>query len=98
IAARLASDVAWNGVDQLTAIQVVLWGAALLVSPWLTTWGHARRNDAAALEDRINELLQIERSFAHTDPLTALYNRRAFVEALENPKHDVSTAEPPAKI
>jgi len=83
IAARLASDAGWNGIDQLTVIQAVLWGAALLVAPWLTTWAHTRRNDVAALEDRINELLQIERSFAHTDPLTSLYNRRAFVDALQ---------------
>ena len=36
-----------------------------------------------ALESRVNELIQIERSFARTDPLTSLCNRRAFVDALQ---------------
>jgi diguanylate cyclase (GGDEF)-like protein len=82
-AARVAIDVRWNGVDPLTVTQAVLWGAALLLAPWLTTWVHGRREQVAALEGRINELLQMERSFARTDPLTSLCNRRAFVDALQ---------------
>ena len=83
IAARVAIDVRWNGVDPLTVTQAVLWGAALLLAPGLTTWAHGRREQVAALEGRINELLQMERSFARTDPLTSLCNRRAFVDALQ---------------
>ena len=82
-AARVATDVRLNGVDSLTLTQAVLWGAALLLAPGLTTWAHSRREQVAALAGRINELLQMERSFARTDPLTSLCNRRAFVDALQ---------------
>jgi diguanylate cyclase (GGDEF)-like protein len=81
--ARAATDVRWNGVDPLTVTQAVMWGAALLAAPGLTTWVRARRVQVGALEGRINELLQMERSFARTDPLTSLCNRRAFVDALQ---------------
>jgi len=82
-AARVATDVRGNGVDPLTVTQAVLWGAALLLAPGITTWAHERREQVAALAERINELLQMERSFARTDPLTSLCNRRAFVDALQ---------------
>ena len=83
IAARLATDIRWNGIDQLTVVQVVLWGSLLLLAPLLTAWAHTRREDVTSLEERITELLQNERSFARTDPLTSLCNRRAFVDALQ---------------
>jgi len=83
IGARAGADVGWHGFDQLTALQLVTWGAALLVACALTAWARSLRGDVNALEDRINELLQIERSFARTDPLTSLCNRRAFVDALQ---------------
>src|SRR5258705_12753927 len=83
IGARAGADVGWNGFDQLAALQLVTWGAALVVASALTAWAHSRREDVNALKDRINELLQIERSFARTDPLTSLCNRRAFVDALQ---------------
>jgi len=83
IASRLAADIQWNGVDQLTVMQAVSWGVALVAAPWLTAWAHGHREDVRALEGRITELVQIERSFARTDPLTSLCNRRAFVDALQ---------------
>ena len=83
IAARFITDIHWNGIDALSLTQAVLWGFALMVAPRLTAWAHARREEVTALESRINELLQIERSFARTDPLTSLCNRRAFVDALQ---------------
>jgi len=83
IGTRAGADVGWNGFDQLSAMQLVTWGAALVVASALTAWAHSLREDVNALEDRNNELLQIERSFARTDPLTALCNRRAFVDALQ---------------
>jgi diguanylate cyclase (GGDEF)-like protein len=83
IVARFITDVHWNGIDGLALAQAVMWGLALLVVPRLTAWGHARREEVASLEGRINELLQIERSFARTDPLTSLCNRRAFIDALQ---------------
>jgi diguanylate cyclase (GGDEF)-like protein len=83
IAARAITDIQWNGFDQLTLVEALLWGCALLGAPWLVTWAHARGEDVRALEGRINELVQIERSFARTDPLTSLCNRRAFIDALQ---------------
>jgi len=83
IAARFITDIHWNGIDALSLTQAVLWGFAFMVAPRLTAWAHARREEVTALESRINELLQIERSFARTDPLTSLCNRRAFVDALQ---------------
>lgn len=82
-AARLASDVYWNGIDELSLASAVMWGCALVGAPRLIAWANARRDEAAALEGRVNELVQIERSFARTDPLTALCNRRAFIDALQ---------------
>ena len=83
VAARLITDIHWNGLEQLTLMQALLWGCAFVMAPRLTTWAHARREEVTALEGRINELLQIERSFARTDPLTSLCNRRAFIDALQ---------------
>src|SRR5258705_1417877 len=83
IATRVATDVRGNGVDPLTVTQGILWGAALVLAPGITTWAHGRREQVAALGGRINELLQMERTFARTDPLTSLCNRRAFVDALQ---------------
>src|SRR6266850_5810418 len=83
IAARLATDIRWNGLDQWTFIQAVLWGGGLLMTPGLTIWAHTRRDQVSALDGRINELVQVERSFARTDPLTSLCNRRAFIDVLQ---------------
>ena len=49
---------------------------------WLVAQLRARGEHVRALEDRITELLQTERT-ARTDPLTSLCNRRAFVDALQ---------------
>ena len=83
VAARLFTDIHWNGVDQLAVMQALFWGAALLVAPRVTTWTRDRHQEVTTLEGRINELLQVERSFARTDPLTSLCNRRAFIDALQ---------------
>ena len=83
IAARFITDIQWSGIDALSLLQALLWGAALVVAPRLTAWARARREEVNALENRVNELLQIERSFARTDPLTSLCNRRAFIDALQ---------------
>jgi len=83
LAARVATDVQWNGFDRLAVMQLLIWGAALVMAPELAAWARTRRDDVNALEERVNEMLQIERSFAHTDPLTSLCNRRAFVDALQ---------------
>jgi len=83
LAARVATDVQWNGFDRLAVMQLLTWGAALVMAPEFAAWARTRRDDVNALEERVNELLQIERSFAHTDPLTSLCNRRAFIDALQ---------------
>jgi len=83
LAARVATDVQWNGFDRLAVMQLLIWGAALVMAPEFAAWARTRRDDVNALEERVNEMLQLERSFAHTDPLTSLCNRRAFVDALQ---------------
>ena len=83
VAARLATDVHWNGIDQLALMQALFWGCALVMAPHLTARARARHQEVTALEGRVNELLQIERSFARTDPLTSLCNRRALIDALQ---------------
>ena len=83
IAARVATDIRWSGIDQLAVLQLVMWGAAFGMAAAITAWAHSRRGDLSTLEERISELLQIERTSAHTDPLTSLCNRRAFVDALQ---------------
>lgn len=83
LAARVATDVQWNGFDRLAVMQLLIWGAALVMAPEFAAWARTRRDDVNVLEERVNELLQIERSFAHTDPLTSLCNRRAFIDALQ---------------
>jgi diguanylate cyclase (GGDEF)-like protein len=82
-AARFATDIHWNGLDDLSFAGVVMWGCAFMMTPRLTAWAHARRQEVEGLENRVNELVQIERSFARTDPLTSLCNRRAFIDALQ---------------
>ena len=83
LAARVATDVQWNGFDRLAVMQLLIWGAALVMAAEFAAWARTRRDDVNALEERVNEMLQLERSFAHTDPLTSLCNRRAFVDALQ---------------
>jgi diguanylate cyclase (GGDEF)-like protein len=81
--ARLVADIHWNGIDQLALFTALMWGCAFVMAPRLTAWARARRDEVAGLESRVNELVQIERSFARTDPLTSLCNRRAFIDALQ---------------
>src|SRR5438132_8710963 len=83
VAARLITDIHWNSLDRLTIMQALFWGCALMMVPRVTTWVRERHQEVTTLEGRINELLQIERSFARTDPLTSLCNRRAFIDALQ---------------
>ena len=83
VAARLWSDIHWNGVDTLSLGSAVMWGCALVMTSRLIASAHAHRREVAALDDRVNELIQSEHNFARTDPLTSLYNRRAFIDALQ---------------
>ncbi len=83
IAARLTSDIHWNGVDELSIGSALTWGCALVVTSRLTPWAHERRQEVTALENRVNELRQVEHTIARTDPLTSLCNRRAFIDALQ---------------
>src|SRR5204862_4588900 len=82
-AAHCLPGCRWNCGDQLAGTQGALLGVALLAGLWLATWARGRGDEVHALEGRVNELVQIERSFARTDPLTSLCNRRAFVDALQ---------------
>ena len=81
--ARLSSDIAWHGVDIVTIWNGIAWTALFIGLARFTAWGRARREEVAGLETRVGELIQIEHSFARTDPLTSLCNRRAFIDALQ---------------
>jgi diguanylate cyclase (GGDEF)-like protein len=81
--ARLASELAWHEPDAVAMWNGVAWTAVFLGLARFAAWGRARREEVAALETRVGELIQIEHSFARTDPLTSLCNRRAFIDALQ---------------
>lgn len=81
--ARAAADVAWHGFDPATTWNALAWTVLLTALARLMTWARARNETVAALDDRVNELIQIEHSYARTDPLTSLCNRRAFIDALQ---------------
>ena len=83
VIARVWGDIHWYGFDQLTVADALLWGSALLMTPGIVATARSRREEVRGLEGRVNELIQIERSFARTDPLTSLCNRRAFIDALQ---------------
>lgn len=80
---RMAADIAWSGFDLVVAWNALAWSAGFAAAVRAGSWGRARREEVDGLEARVSELLQIEHSFARTDPLTALSNRRAFVDALQ---------------
>jgi diguanylate cyclase (GGDEF)-like protein len=82
-AARLGIDLLVSGFDALTFLSALLWGAGLGLLGRGAAWARARVEEIAGLEARVNELVQIEHSFALTDPLTSLSNRRAFVNTLQ---------------
>jgi diguanylate cyclase (GGDEF)-like protein len=81
--ARSATDAAWHGADGATAWNALAWTALLIALARLITWARTRNDTVTALDDRVSELIQIEHSYARTDPLTSLCNRRAFVDALQ---------------
>ncbi|MGE0445376.1 MAG: GGDEF domain-containing protein [Vicinamibacterales bacterium] len=82
-AARVASELAVSGFHLQVLLSAVIWGAALGLLARGAAWTRARTEEIAGLEARVNELAQIEHSFALTDPLTSLNNRRAFVDTLQ---------------
>jgi diguanylate cyclase (GGDEF)-like protein len=82
-AARCIADLTWHASDPLTAWNALAWSAAFVGLALMVSRARARGDVVAALETRIGELIQIEHSFARTDPLTSLCNRRAFIDALQ---------------
>lgn len=82
-AARVASEAAVSGFHLQLLLSAALWGTALALLARGAAWARARTEEIAGLEARVNELVQIEHSFALTDPLTSLSNRRAFVDTLQ---------------
>jgi diguanylate cyclase (GGDEF)-like protein len=81
--ARVGSDLAWHQPDALTALNGLSWTAALVGCALFVSHARVRNNMVAQLEERVGELVQVEHSFARTDPLTSLCNRRAFIDALQ---------------
>lgn len=82
-AARFIADFTWHASDALTAWNAVAWSAAFVALALMVSRARARADTVSALETRVGELIQIEHSFARTDPLTSLCNRRAFIDALQ---------------
>ena len=81
--ARLVSELAWYQPDVLVAWNGVAWTAGFVALALLAAHARVRGEEVATLEGRVSELIQIEHSFARTDPLTSLCNRRAFIDALQ---------------
>jgi diguanylate cyclase (GGDEF)-like protein len=81
--ARFASEWSWYPLDATVVWNALAWTVLFLGLAQFIAWGRERRAEVAALERRVTDLIQIEHSFARTDPLTSLCNRRAFVDALQ---------------
>lgn len=82
-AAVASAELARNPLDVVVVWNGAAWAVALLVLARFVHWARTRQNEVAGLEGRLGELIQIEHSFARTDPLTSLCNRRAFIDALQ---------------
>jgi diguanylate cyclase (GGDEF)-like protein len=82
-AARIASELAWHPFDVAAAWNAVTWTSGFVALAHFVATARSRREAVAALEARVGELIQVEHSFARTDPLTSLCNRRAFIDALQ---------------
>ncbi len=82
-AGRVTTELIVVGFHPLVLVTAALWGAGLVLIARAAAWGRARVEEVGGLEARVNELVQIEHSFALTDPLTSLCNRRAFVDTLQ---------------
>ena len=82
-AARTASELAWHAPDVVAAWNAIVWTAGLAALARVAARARGRRDAIAVLEARVGELIQVEHSFARTDPLTSLCNRRAFIDALQ---------------
>lgn len=82
-AARLASELAWFAPDPAAAWNGIIWTAAFVGVAQIVERLRARGQQIATLEARVGDLIQLEHSFARTDPLTSLCNRRAFIDALQ---------------
>jgi diguanylate cyclase (GGDEF)-like protein len=81
--ARSGTDAHWSGLGLVTIWNALAWAAAFAAAARSASWARARQEEVDALETRVDELVQIEHSFARTDPLTSLITRRAFIDALQ---------------
>ena len=82
-AVRLLANVSWHGAGGVTVWDGLLWTATFAGIAQAGAWVSARAEESRTLTSRVHELVQIEHGFARTDPLTALCNRRAFVDELQ---------------
>ncbi len=80
---RLFSELASSGPDVYAAWNGLAWTAVFVALAQVAATARARADKVGTLESRVSELVQIEHSFARTDPLTSLCNRRAFIDALQ---------------
>lgn len=82
-AARIVSELAWHAPGAAVAWNAVVWTVGFAALARFVARARERRDEASALEARVGELIQVEHSYARTDPLTSLCNRRAFIDALQ---------------
>jgi diguanylate cyclase (GGDEF)-like protein len=80
---RLMSELAWYGPDAIAIWNGLAWTGVFAALASFVSWGRTRQHEVASLEGRVGDLIQIEHSFARTDSLTSLCNRRAFIDALQ---------------
>jgi diguanylate cyclase (GGDEF)-like protein len=80
---KLASELTRQPVDAGAAWYTIAWTIALVGLALFVSKARARGETVASLERRVEELVQIEHSYARTDRLTSLCNRRAFIDALQ---------------
>jgi diguanylate cyclase (GGDEF)-like protein len=80
---RPAIDGFQYGIDVMAIWNALLWTATFVALAQFVGWALERREEVTTLDSRVGELEQLEHSFARTDPLTSLCNRRAFIDALQ---------------
>jgi diguanylate cyclase (GGDEF)-like protein len=78
----LIADIAWHGLNVVSAWNGFTRFSIYMSIAWLTSRVWTDQQQLRALNARLQELLEHEQQLARTDALTALPNRRLFVDEL----------------
>ena len=82
-AIALAGPIREQSLNTADAANTIAWVIALVGLAFFVAKARSRAAAVGSLEQRVEELVQIEHSYARTDRLTSLCNRRAFIDALQ---------------